>query len=161
MQAQYTHRSQQALRAAQELAEQRGHPELTPLHLAATLLSEPEGLTAALLSKLEAEPKALAGEVERALAKLPRSQGGQIGASRALGDVLAEAASGAQKIGDEYVSTEHLLLALARKGGPEIGALFAARSITPERIEAALAEVRGGRRVTTPDPESKIGRAHV
>ncbi|MEM6572565.1 MAG: AAA family ATPase [Planctomycetota bacterium] len=154
MQPQYTNRSQAALAAAQELATSAGHPELTPTHLAVALLSEPEGVMSAVLAKLGVDPKALEHELSQALAKLPRSSGGQIGASRALAEVMSDAAAAAATRGDEFVSTEHLLLALARKGSPEVAGLFAARDAGPERIEAALDEVRGDRKVTTPDPEA-------
>ncbi|MEM6673523.1 MAG: AAA family ATPase [Planctomycetota bacterium] len=154
MQPQYTTRSQAALASAQELATNAGHPEITPTHLALALLAEPEGVTSAVLDKLGVDPKALRPELEQQLAKLPRSSGGQVGASHALAGVISEAASAAQKHGDEFVSTEHLLLALARKGSPEVAALFSSRDAGPERIEAALDEVRGDRKVTSPDPES-------
>ena len=156
MQAQYTTRSQEALAGAQSLAQTQGHPELTPLHLAATLLAEPEGLMSAVLAKLEAEPRALLAELERELAKLPKAEGGQLGMSRALNDVLAEASRAAQKLGDEYVSTEHLLLGLTKKGDATLVGLLVARGITTEKVEAALGEVRGSRRVTTPDPEASF-----
>jgi ATP-dependent Clp protease ATP-binding subunit ClpB len=154
MQEQFTRKSQEALANAQQAALAAGHPELTPAHLAVALLKEPEGVTAALLSKLECEPRALATEIERALAKLPRASGSQLAMSRALAEVLQEAQAAAKRMGDAYTSTEHLLLALAKKGGPEVAGLLAARGVRPERVEAALQEVRGERKVTTPDPEA-------
>jgi ATP-dependent Clp protease ATP-binding subunit ClpB len=153
MNAQYTTRSQTALQGAQTLAQSAGHPELSPLHLAVALLEEPEGVMSGLLHKLDAEPRALLAEAQTQLDKLPRSSGGQVGMSHALADVLGEATKVAKDMDDEYVSTEHLFLGLARKGG-EFAGLLAARGITPEKVEAALGEVRGGKRVTTPDPES-------
>jgi ATP-dependent Clp protease ATP-binding subunit ClpB len=154
MQPQYTTRSQAALAQAQEAAQTAGNPELSPVHLAVALLAEPEGVTSAVLRKLEADPKVLSAELGRELAKLPRTSGGQLGASRALGDVLSAAGAAAARMGDEFVSTEHLLLGLAEKGGPTVSGLFAARKLSPERIEAALRDVRGNRKVTSPDPES-------
>ena len=154
MQAQYTTRSQEALSAAQALAQERGNPELSPLHLAITLLREPEGLMAAVLQRLDTEPSALRAEFERELDKLPRASQSQVGMSRALADVLAEATRVAHKLEDEFVSTEHLLLALASKASPEVQGLLKARSITAERVEAALVEVRGSKRVTSPEPEA-------
>jgi ATP-dependent Clp protease ATP-binding subunit ClpB len=150
----FTTRSQQVLQQAQQAAVAAGNPELSPLHVAATLLADPAGVTGALLRKLDADPKVLLGEVEAQLSKLPRTSGGQVGASRALSETLNEASATAKKLGDEYVSTEHLLLALARKGGPEVQGLFRARQLGPDRIEAALAGVRGDRKVTTADPET-------
>jgi ATP-dependent Clp protease ATP-binding subunit ClpB len=154
MQPQYTNRSQEVLTAAQQLAQGQGNPELHPLHLATALLAEPEGVTAALLAKLGVEPKAIGQEIARELQKLPRSQGGQLGMSRALGEVLSDAAATAKRLGDEYVSTEHLFLALVSKGAPQPAGLFAARGLNAAKVEAALTEVRGARRVTSPEPEA-------
>ena len=151
---QYTTKTQEALQSAQQRAQGAGNPELTPQHLAVALLQEPTGVTAALLNKLDVEPKALAGELEAQIAKLPTQSGGQIAMSQRLAAVLNEAGARAQALGDEFLSTEHLLLALAKEGGPEVQALFATRDLGPERIEAALSEVRGSRRVTSPDPEN-------
>ncbi len=151
---QYTIKSQEAIQNAQRIAQSAGHPEITPLHLAVSLLGEPEGVSGAILQRLEVEPRALVAELSGRLDQLPRASGGELGMSADLGRCLTEAGSLAAGMGDEYVSTEHLLLALTRAGGPEVQGIFAAREISPERVEAALAEVRGGRRVTTPDPEA-------
>jgi len=150
----YTHRSQALLQRAQAVAQEAGHPEVGPVHLALALLEEPAGVTSALLEKLEAQPRALEAEVQGLLEKLPRADGGELALSRALAQLLADAAQAATRLGDEFVSTEHLLLALAGTDDRELGALLAARNLSPERVEAALTEVRGSSRVTTPDPES-------
>ncbi|MEO0661591.1 MAG: Clp protease N-terminal domain-containing protein, partial [Planctomycetota bacterium] len=81
MQPNYTQKSQSALARAQSLAQSAGHPELRPLHLLAGLLEEPEGVTAALLSKLGLDPAALAPDVEAALERLPRQEGGALAPS--------------------------------------------------------------------------------
>jgi ATP-dependent Clp protease ATP-binding subunit ClpB len=154
MQANYTTRSQAALSQAQARAQGAGNPELTPLHLAAELLAAPAGVTATLLAKLDVETKAFAAEVARELERLPRTAGGQLAMSRGLLESLNAAAQAAQALGDEYVSTEHLLLGLVRAADGALGALLAGRELSPERVEAALTEVRGSKRVTTPDPES-------
>ena len=156
MQPQYTQKSQAALTAAHQLAASAGHPELVPAHLAAALLAEPEGVTSAVLSKLGLDPKALQPELEAILAQLPRSSGGQLAPSRAFGEVMGDAMKQAADRGDEFISTEHLLLALARKATPEIAALFATRDAGPDRIEAALQEVRGDRKVTSENPEGSF-----
>jgi len=154
MQEQFTHKSQEALQNAQQAATSAGHPELTPLHLARALLAEPEGVTSAVLQKLDVDPKVLTATLDRELERLPRSSGGQLAMSRAMNDVMVEASAAAKKLGDTYVSTEHMLLALTKKGGPEVMGLFAARNIRPERVEAALTEARHGKKVTSPDPEA-------
>jgi len=154
MQEQYTRKSQEALASAQDLARAAGNPELSPLHLASALLAEPEGAMASILLKLDVDPKILRAELDREIAKLPRQSGGQLAASRALQDVLSDAGQLARKMGDQFVSTEHLFHALSRKSGPELSGLLAARGLRPERVEAALTEIRGDRKVTTPEPEA-------
>ena len=154
MQQPYTNRSQAAIQAAHEASTAAQHPELTPLHLAQALLAEADGVSTAVLQKLEAEPQVLAAEIEKELAKLPHTSGGQMPLSPTMQEVLNEAGALAGRMGDEFVSTEHLLYGLAAKGGPEVGGILAARQVTPERVEAAITEVRGSQRVTTPDPES-------
>ncbi len=156
MQPQYTTKAAEAIQAAQKLAQDSGHPEITPMHLALELFGAADGLTAAVLTKLDVDPKVMAGEFVLQLDRLPRTQGADVHPARALVDVINEAQLIAKKLEDQYVSTEHLLLALARRGGPELLGLFAARKLGAERIEAALREVRGSRRVTSPDPESSF-----
>jgi ATP-dependent Clp protease ATP-binding subunit ClpB len=151
---QFTTKSAEALKNAQSTAAAAGHPELTPLHLAAALLGAPEGATKALLEKLGLETRALAAEIGKALAGLPRATGGQLGASRDFAAALQSAEEAAKKLGDTYVSTEHLLLGLVRAGGAKVQGLFAARGLDAAKVEAALVEVRGSRKVTSENPES-------
>jgi ATP-dependent Clp protease ATP-binding subunit ClpB len=162
MQDKLTTKSIEALQSAQQSAAAAGHAELTPLHLLAALLASGDGgsVPGAILAKLEIDPAVLAKEIDRLIERLPRLQGPaeaerpEPAPSRALGDVLSEARQAARAMGDDYVSTEHLLLALAKKGGPEIQGLLRARQATPERVDAALRSVRGDRKVTSPDPEA-------
>ena len=152
MQEPLTQKTQLALQNAVALAREAGHPEVTPVHLAGALLDEPEGLLAALLGRLDADPSVLRAELEKALRKLPRTSGGEPQPERGFLEVLQRAAREAKRLGDAYVSTEHVLLAVAAAPGPA-GEIFAARGLTPKRMEAALTEVRGSRRVTTDAPE--------
>jgi ATP-dependent Clp protease ATP-binding subunit ClpB len=154
MQDQYTNLARQALTSAQQLAQAAQHPELTPTHLAAALLESPEGVTAGVLGKLGIEAQALLSELRSALEKRPRAQGGDLAMGRSLAEVLNQAGQAAKAMQDEFVSTEHLLLGLAKAGGPEVAGLFAARGLSVDKVEAALTEVRGGRRVTSADPEA-------
>jgi ATP-dependent Clp protease ATP-binding subunit ClpB len=154
MQDQYTNLARQALTSAQQLAQAAQHPELTPTHLAAALLENPEGVTAGVLGKLGIEAQALLSELRSALEKRPRAQGGDLAMGRSLAEVLNQAGQAAKAMQDEFVSTEHLLLGLAKAGGPEVAGLFAARGLSVDKVEAALTEVRGGRRVTSADPEA-------
>jgi len=154
MQMQHTTKAAEAIQNSQKLAAESRHPELTPAHLAISLLSAPEGVTSGVLKKLGVDPRVLAGELVLALEKLPRAEGAQLAPSRAFVETINTAAELAKRLGDEFVSTEHLLVALAKKGGPEVTGLFAARKLGAERLEAALAQVRGDTRVNTPDPEA-------
>ena len=150
----FTNKATLALQTAQALAQEAGHPELTSAHLAVALLDEPEGLMAAVLDRLEADPAVLRAELERLLSSLPKTSGTEPSPSRDLSGVLSQATAQAKKLGDAFVSTEHLLLALAKSGGAGVSELFASRQLGPDRIETALLETRGSRRVDTADPES-------
>jgi len=157
MQDAYTQRTQEVLQAALARSLEEGHSEVTSVHVSLGLLSDPEGLLAALLQKLDAQPAVLLAELERLEQKLPRTSGGAGGqppVSGELAGVLAAAALHARRLEDRFVSTEHLLLALVEKGGNGVSELFASRQLTLERVEAALTEARGQRRVTSQDPES-------
>jgi len=114
MQSPYTNKAAEAVQAAQKLATDSGHPELVPAHLALALLAQPEGLMAAVLQKLDANPKLLAGELALLLDKLPRTEGAQLTPSRAFGEVVNEASATAKRLEDDFVSTEHFLMALAK-----------------------------------------------
>src|SRR5262245_35191236 len=154
MQLQPTRRTQAVLEAAEALAQSSRHPELQPLHLALALLEEPAGVTAAVLNRLGADPAVLRAELARGLERLPRVDGSRPGPSRALAAVINRASAEAEKRGDQFLSTEHLLLGLSAEGGREIQEALASRGATPDRIEASLADVRGRRGVESQDPEA-------
>ncbi|MFQ5695471.1 MAG: Clp protease N-terminal domain-containing protein, partial [Terriglobia bacterium] len=151
-----TLKAQQALEDAQERARERSHQELTGLHLLAALLAQPEGIVPPLVEKLGARPQALAADTERALGELPKVQGAaQTYIGPGLENVLQEAFTQADKFKDAYVSTEHLLLALAEQKGAPAGDLLARHGVTRDAVLEALQTVRGRQRITDPDPESK------
>src|SRR5216117_111160 len=153
----YTVKSQEALERAQRLARDGSHSELQPEHLFAALLEDREGTVAAVLSKLGVALESLRNEVEQALSRLPRVTGG---ASRymsaGLRAVLDRAEDAATQLKDEYVSVEHLLLALASDANPGPSRAVLQRSgVTEEAVLKALTSVRGGQRVTDQSPEDK------
>jgi ATP-dependent Clp protease ATP-binding subunit ClpB len=153
---QYTVKSQEAIERAQRLAREQGHPELAPEHLLAALLGESEGTIAAVLEKLGVERKTLLREVEAALSRLPRVQGGSLSLSPALRDALERAEAAAARLKDEYVSVEHLLVALADPATAGAAHDVLARAgVTSEALLKALQQVRGGQRVTDDNPEDK------
>ncbi len=149
-----TQKTAEVLAAAQADAAGQGHPELTPLHLAVALLKKPEGVSAAVLERLGAAPAAIAARFDAELDKLPKAQGSQLGASRDFQSTLAEAQATAARLEDEYLSTEHLLVAIAKKGGAAAQSVFTESGLDATKLEAAISEVRGGRRVTSENPEA-------
>jgi len=151
-----TLKAQRALQEAQERAGQRSHQELTALHLLAALLEQSDGIVTPILQKLGARPEQIALEVERALKDLPRVEGAaQVYLGPGLEQVLRQAFKEADEFKDQYVSTEHLLLALAEQKGMPGQAILARQGATREAILLALQSVRGSQRVTDPDPEGK------
>jgi ATP-dependent Clp protease ATP-binding subunit ClpB len=156
--AELTNKSREALNAATSRAVQDGHADLTPAHLLLALLtaSENENVTD-LLAAAEADQAAGRAGAERLLAALPSVTGSTVAPpqpSRDLLAVLAEADKEAGRLGDEYLSTEHLLIALAARGG-QAGELLRQQGATAKKLLDAFESVRGGRRVTTPDPEGQ------
>jgi ATP-dependent Clp protease ATP-binding subunit ClpB len=150
-----TTRSQQAISSAVKTAAERGNPAVEPAHLAVALLDDAETLTRPLLQNLGIDPLAMRADAQRLVDKLPSASGSSVAApqtSRGVLAILSAAEREARDRSDEYVSAEHLLLALARQGG-EVADLFKERGATPEALADALQAVRGSARVTTADPE--------
>jgi ATP-dependent Clp protease ATP-binding subunit ClpB len=152
----FTTKAQAAINDAASAAAVAGHTHLEALHLLDALLRQQDGLTVPLVKAAGADPVALQSSVETELAKLPAATGATVGAptmSRAALQVLTEAQNLTAALEDEYTSTEHLVIALAKTESPAARALTGA-GLNTEALEAALTSVRGGQRVTTPDPES-------
>ena len=150
---QFTTKAQQAVMAAQRLTEEKNHSELAPEHVLAALLQQSDGVVPQVISKIGARPEAVRTDVENLLANRPQVYGGaQVGASRAVINVLTQAEKEARKMRDEYVSTEHILLALT--DDPTVGGLLARHGVDRDAVLRALAEIRGGQRVTSQEPES-------
>ena len=151
-----TIKTQEAIHRAQSVARERGHNAVESIHLLDALLEQEDGSTIPVLQKLGLSVPALREAVHQALDALPRVTGGgalQFGQSAAT--VLEAALTEAEKLKDEYVSTEHVLLALAASEKDPGGQILRQQGASPEAILQALASVRGGARVTDPDPESK------
>src|SRR5947209_8393303 len=149
-----TIKAQEAVVRAQELAQQKDHSELLPIHLLAALLKEEGGVVEPLLQKVGANVGRISSILEGELDRLPRATGTQLGMARSTQDVLAKAQKEADRLKDEYVSTEHLLLALTDVKS-EAKELLSLNAVTHDAILAALKDVRGGQRVTDQDPEAK------
>ncbi|MFI8517655.1 ATP-dependent chaperone ClpB [Streptomyces sp. NPDC085481] len=156
MDAELTNRSRDALNAASSRAVSQGHADLTPAHLLLALLAgqDNENITD-LLAAVEADQAAVRNGAERLLAALPSVTGSTVAPpqpNRELLAVIADAAERAKKLGDEYLSTEHLLIGIAAKGG-QAGQVLDRQGATAHRLQDAFEKSRGGRRVTTADPE--------
>jgi len=151
----YTERAQEALVQAQRLAETRSHQQVEPEHLLYTLLQGPESVPAEVVRKDGGRPELLADEVSREIDRLPKVYGGQLYLSQRLRGLLTNAQREAEALKDDYVSTEHLLLAMADEGDKGAAArLLKGYGLTRDRILQALAQIRGSQRVTSQNPES-------
>ena len=150
-----TRKSQEALQQAAGLATDRHHPEVGTAHLLHALLSQPEGVVLPLVQRLGVTPTTLRNGVDELLSATTAAYGasGEVRLSQRLGGVLDAAQSEADTLGDDYVSTEHLLIALA-EAGDRTAKLLADHGVTKAAILGALKEVRGHQRVTSQDPES-------
>ncbi|MER6911278.1 ATP-dependent chaperone ClpB [Streptomyces sp. NPDC000594] len=158
MDAELTNKSRDAITAATNRAVSGGHPDLTPAHLLLALLAGADNENIIdLLAAVEADQAVVRAGTERVLAQLPSVAGSTVAPpqpSREFLAVVADAGERARKLGDEYLSTEHLLMGLAAKGG-RAGEVLAAQGATADRLATAFEAARGGRRVTTADPEGQ------
>jgi ATP-dependent Clp protease ATP-binding subunit ClpB len=154
----FTAKSQQALQLAQGTAAENGNPEVLPVHLMAALLEDREGVVLPVLEKVGVAVPSLQGALTAAIAKLPKVQGAaaQPGISGSLNKVLEGAFQEAKNFKDDYVSTEHLLLALARQKNDPVQLALAAAGADANAILKALQAVRGSQRVTDQNPEGKF-----
>ncbi len=152
----FTERSQEALTAAQQAAQQLQHPAVEPEHLLLALLEQEDGLVPTLLRRLEVAPEPLAARLQATLENRPKQVGvTDPSISNALRTVLMTAFDEMSRLKDEYVSTEHLLLALVAKPEGEAGRLLQQGGVTRDRVYSTLEAVRGSQRVTDANPEAK------
>ena len=150
-----TRNSQEALSIAARRAAADGNPQVDPLHLLAALLDQTGGIAASLLKAVGADPGVIAKETAEHIAQLPQMRGSTTTApqlSRQLLGVINTATNRAQQLGDEYVSTEHLLVGLAADGG-QAATLLSEAGATADALTEAFTQVRGSARVTSEDPE--------
>ncbi|HKY31838.1 MAG TPA: ATP-dependent chaperone ClpB [Candidatus Polarisedimenticolia bacterium] len=153
-----TIKSQEALQEAVSLAESSGNPEVTTLHLLASLLAQKEGIADSMLRRLGTDPDVMAAEARGRLERLPKVSG-QPGFQPPLGRDVARVFDDAHKLTsqfkDEYISTEHVLLALASAADTPGGQVMQGAGVRPDGLMSALKGVRGTQRVTDQDPEGK------
>jgi ATP-dependent Clp protease ATP-binding subunit ClpB len=147
----------EAFRDAGDLARRRGNPVVNDAHLLATLMAQPEGVVQPLLQKAGLNVTGLNQEVERELDRFPRQEGGtaEPSLSRELQRIFDRADADATKLGDAYISTEHLLIAMAEEKGTALREILSAHKLSADDLRRALEEVRGSHRVTDQSPEEK------
>jgi len=152
----FTQKAQEAVIAAQSLASEYSHGQIEPEHLLLALLRQSDGIVPQLITKLEGSPQEMALALEGQLRQKPKVYGStaQVGLSRELSQVISEAEKVMARMRDEYLSTEHLFLALAGSHGAEAGRFLAAYGITEDAVLRALTAVRGSQRVTSQNPET-------
>jgi ATP-dependent Clp protease ATP-binding subunit ClpB len=152
---QFTVMSQEAIQKAQAKAGEMGHSEIRPEHVLWSFLVQDENIVNALLAKLGVAAAKIKGTVDAALDRLPRVSGGaESSLSPALRQVLDRARKTADELKDDYVSTEHIFLAILREKG-DAARILGENGVTEEAVLKALAAVRGSQRVTDPEPEGK------
>src|SRR5438105_1497132 len=150
-----TVKAQEALQEAQDLTGKAGQQQLEPLHLLAALVAQQDGIVPPLLNRLGVRPESLEVEINAQLARLPKVSGvSQQYLGNAANEVLEAAFDEAEKFKDEYVSAEHIVLAIAARVKDPAGQLLARHGASREALLQALAAVRGSHRVTSPTPES-------
>ena len=152
-----TQKSLEAIQNAQSLAEERGHTELNQLHLLYTLLDESEDLNAQLFAAMGIDTKQFIRDIEGKLSSLARYAGGGNGrmyASDKLNRALNKAEAEAKRMGDSFISVEHLMLGLIQEPDRDVQALFSQYGVSFERYLSALQKVRGTRQVNSDNPES-------
>ena len=152
----FTEKAQEAIVGAQALAREYNHGQIEAEHLLLALLNQTDGVPAAILTRVGANPAALRKTLEQALAQTPKVYGqDEPGTGASLRRALEAAQQDAQRLTDEYVSTEHLLLGIVADRNTGAGRLLAQAGVDREKIYAALQTIRGGQRVTDQTPESK------
>jgi ATP-dependent Clp protease ATP-binding subunit ClpB len=151
----FTEKSQEAVISAQQLAEKFNNSQVEPEHLLAALLGQEDGVVPQVLQRLGANPRDMLQKVQAELESMPKVSGGgvQVGMSQRLRKVLVRAHDEIQQFRDEYVSAEHLLLALLESAGGATARILQQAGVTRETLLGALTQVRGSQRVTSQNPE--------
>ena len=149
----FTLRGQEAIQSAIELAETNQHQQVEPEHLLIAMLEQPEGIVRPILGKLGANVAVILNDMQAAVARLPRVQGGQQYFSPRLSQVFTAAQQQADKMQDEFISTEHLLLAIADEKDGDAGKILRQHGVTRDDLLKVIEQMRGGARITDQNAE--------
>src|SRR2546429_2873346 len=151
-----TLKAQEALQASQSHASEKGHPQVAPEHLVWALIEQKDGVVLPILQKLGVNLQTIARDLADAVDKLPKVSGqAELYVSPALGRILEDAQKEADQFKDEYVSTEHLLIALSHAKGEAASRLLESHGVTKDAILKVLVSIRGTQKITDPNPEEK------
>jgi ATP-dependent Clp protease ATP-binding subunit ClpB len=149
----FTLRGQEAIQSAIEAAERNQHQQVEPEHVLLTMLEQPEGIVRPVLGRIGANVQVVLNDVQAAIGRFPKVQGGQQYFSPRLTQIFAAAQKQAEKMQDEYISTEHLLLAVADEKDGAAGRILRQHGVTREDLSKVIEQMRGGVRVTDQNAE--------
>ena len=152
----FTIRGQEAVQEAIGIAEKNQNQQVEPEHLLASMLEQKEGTLRPILGKIGARAEQILTEVQAAIAKFPKVSGGQQFFSSRINTIFQEAQKEAEKMPDEYMSTEHLLLAIAGEKDGEAGRILRSNGVTKEDAEKVITDMRGGARITDQNAEENF-----
>ena len=152
----FTIRGQEAVQEAIGIAERNQNQQVEPEHLLAAMLQQEQGVVKPILGKIGANAQSILAEVEREIAKYPKVSGGQQYFSTRTNTIFQEAQKEAEKMQDEYLSTEHLLLAIAAETDGDAGRILRSNGITRDDLEKVVTEMRGGSRIIDPNAEENF-----
>ena len=151
----FTQKSMEAIQDCEKLAYEYGNQEIEQEHLLVALLRQPDGLILKLIEKMEIQKEHFINNAEQHLAKRVKVSGGQVYIGQNLNKVLISAEDEAKQMGDEYVSTEHLLLGAVENAGYSLRKIFTSNGIDEKNINKAIKEIRGSSKIVDQNPEEK------
>src|SRR6266700_1545168 len=150
----FTLRGQEAIQSAIELAERNQNQQVEPEHLLAVMLEQPEGIVRPILGKLSVNVAVVSNDIQAAIARFPRVQGGQQYFSPRLSQIFTAAQKQAESMQDEFISTEHLLIAIAEEKDGDSGKILRQQGLKREDLTKVIAQMRGGSRITDQNAEA-------
>jgi len=152
----FTIRGQEAVQEAIGIAEKNQNQQVEPEHLLAAMLEQKEGTVRPVLGKIGVQPQLITDEVQKAIAKFPKVSGGQQYFSTRINTIFNEAQKEAEAFKDDYMSTEHLLLAIAAEKDGEAGRILRSNGVTKDDLLKVVTDMRGGSRITDQNAEENF-----